>query len=75
MRLPLFADIADLLELKGENQFKIRAYQKAVRAIEHYPKEIRIMVDEGEDLKSIPGSFFDHGNPDWEWIRKNIKNP
>lgn len=51
----VFSDIADLLELKGENQFKIRAYQKAVRAIEHYPKEIRIMVDEGEDLKSIPG--------------------
>jgi DNA polymerase (family 10) len=51
----VFSDIADLLELKGENQFKIRAYQKAVRAIEHYPKEIRIMLDEGEDLKSIPG--------------------
>jgi DNA polymerase (family 10) len=51
----VFSDIADLLELKEENQFKIRAYQKAVRAIEHYPKEIKIMVDEGEDLKSIPG--------------------
>jgi len=51
----VFSDIADLLELKGENQFKIRAYQKAVRAIEHYPKEIRIMLDEEEDLKNIPG--------------------
>jgi len=51
----VFSDIADLLELKGENQFKIRAYQKVVRAIEHYPKEIRIMIDEEEDLKNIPG--------------------
>ena len=51
----VFGDIADLLELKGENTFKIRAYQKAVRAIEHYPREIKIMVDEGEDLRSIPG--------------------
>ncbi|MBA7503725.1 DNA polymerase/3'-5' exonuclease PolX [subsurface metagenome] len=51
----VFSDIADLLELKGENAFKIRAYQKAARAIEHYPKEIRIMLDEGEDLRSIPG--------------------
>ena len=51
----VFSDIADLLELKGENIFKIRAYQKAVRAIEHYPKEIKIMIDEGEDLMSIPG--------------------
>jgi len=51
----VFSDIADLLELKGENAFKIRAYQKAVRAIEHYPKEIKIMLDEGEDLRNIPG--------------------
>ena len=51
----VFSDIADLLELKGENLFKIRAYQRAVRAIEHYPKEIKIMLDEGEDLKNIPG--------------------
>ncbi len=51
----VFSDIADLLELKGENAFKIRAYQKAARAIEHYPKEIKIMLDEGEDLQAIPG--------------------
>ncbi|MCK4221609.1 MAG: hypothetical protein KAX25_01975, partial [Dehalococcoidia bacterium] len=30
----VFRDIGDLLELKGENAFKIRAYQKAARAIE-----------------------------------------
>src|SRR4030043_1663415 len=51
----VFQDIADLLELKEDNLFKIRAYQKAARAIEHYPKEIKIMLDEGENLQSIPG--------------------
>jgi DNA polymerase (family 10) len=51
----IFQDIADLLELKGENVFKIRAYQKAARAIEHYPRELKVMIDEGEDLQSIPG--------------------
>jgi DNA polymerase (family 10) len=51
----VFSDIADLLELKGENAFKIRAYQKVARAIEHYPKEIKIMLNEGENLRSIPG--------------------
>lgn len=51
----VFQDIADLLELKGENPFKIRAYQRAARAIEHLPKEIEIMLEEGEDLQSIPG--------------------
>jgi DNA polymerase (family 10) len=51
----VFQDIADLLELKGENVFKIRAYQKAARAIEHYPRELKVMIEEGEDLQSIPG--------------------
>jgi len=51
----VFQDIADLLELKGENVFKIRAYQKAARAIEHYPRELKVMLDQGEELQSIPG--------------------
>jgi DNA polymerase (family 10) len=51
----VFQDIADLLEMKGENQFKIRAYQRAARTIEHLPREIAIMVDEGEKLQDIPG--------------------
>ncbi len=51
----VFQDMADLLELKGENPFKIRAYQRAARTIEHLPKEIEIMLEEGEDLQSIPG--------------------
>jgi len=51
----VFQDMADLLELKGENIFKIRAYQRAARAIEYLPKEIEIMLEEGENLQSIPG--------------------
>jgi len=51
----VFQDIADLLELKGEIAFKIRAYQKAARAIEHHPRELKFMIEEGEDLRSIPG--------------------
>ncbi len=50
----VFADIADLLELKGENQFKIRAYQKAVRSIEHLPVEMEQLVNENR-LEEIPG--------------------
>ena len=51
----VFQDIADLLELKGENVFKVRAYQKAARAIEYHPRELRAMNEAGEDLQSIPG--------------------
>ncbi len=50
----VFSDIADLLELKGENQFKIRAYQKVVRSIEHLPVEVEQLVAE-DRLKEIPG--------------------
>ncbi len=50
----VFADIADLLELKGENPFKIRAYQKAARAIEHLPVEVEQLVRE-DRLREIPG--------------------
>jgi len=51
----VLSDIAHLLEFKGENAFKIRAYQKAARAIEHHPREIKIMLDEGENLRNISG--------------------
>jgi DNA polymerase (family 10) len=51
----VFQDMADLLELKGENVFKIRAYQRAARTFEHLPKEIEVMLQEGEDLQAIPG--------------------
>jgi DNA polymerase (family 10) len=50
----VFADIADLLELKGENPFKIRAYQKVVRSIEHLPAEVEQLVAE-DRLREIPG--------------------
>ncbi len=50
----VFQDIADLLKLKKENPFKIRAYQKVMPEIEHYPVEIEQLVAENK-LKEIPG--------------------
>ena len=51
----VFQDIADLLEIKGENVFKIRAYQRASQAIEHLPREIEQLLKEGGSLRDIPG--------------------
>jgi len=51
----VFQDIADLLELEGENVFKIRAYQRAAHAIEHLPREIEQLLKEGGSLRDIPG--------------------
>jgi len=46
--------IATLLELKGENPFKIRAYANAARAIETFGGNISNLQDE-EALSKIPG--------------------
>lgn len=51
----VFQDMADLLELKEENIFKIRAYRRAAQIIERLPKEMSAMVERGEDLQKIPG--------------------
>ncbi len=50
----VFQDIADLLELKGENLFKIRAYQRAAFSIEHLSEEVEQLVSENR-LREIPG--------------------
>ncbi len=47
-------EIAVLLELKGENTFKIRAYQNAARSIESLAEDLQELVDE-ETLTSIKG--------------------
>jgi len=50
----VFRDMADLLELKEDNPFKIRAYQKAARTIETLPEELDQVMKEGR-LREIPG--------------------
>ena len=50
----VFQDIADLLELKRGNIFKIRAYQKVALSIEHLPVEVEQLVTE-DRLNELPG--------------------
>ncbi|MDN5364587.1 MAG: polymerase [Eubacteriales bacterium] len=50
----LFEEIADLLELKGDNPFKIRAYRNAARSLKKLPLSVREMAEKG-DLTAIPG--------------------
>ena len=50
----VFQDIAELLELKQENPFKIRACRNTVRSIEHLPVELAQLVRE-DRLKEVPG--------------------
>src|SRR5438067_8466818 len=46
--------IADLLEIKGENFFKIRAYREAVRQLDNLTTEVEPMIRGGR-LRDVPG--------------------
>jgi DNA polymerase (family 10) len=50
----ILTDIGDLLELKGENIFKARAYQKAARSIEFLSEEVDKLIRENR-LREVPG--------------------
>ena len=47
--------IADLLEIRGENPFKVRAYRRATRTVEGLTRPLAAMVDAGADLTTLPG--------------------
>lgn len=53
----IFDEMADILEVKGENQFKIRAYRRAARTIETLTQDLKVIAERGgvKELKKIPG--------------------
>lgn len=50
----IFYRIAEILEIQGENPFKIRAYIKAAQTVESYTRELSEIKDT-EELKELPG--------------------
>jgi DNA polymerase (family X) len=50
----LFHDIADILEIKGANRFRVRAYQRAAQNIGGLTQNIELLIKE-DRLKEIPG--------------------
>ncbi len=50
----MFNEMADLLEIKGENHYKIRAYRKAARSIANWEESIENLREHGA-LQEIPG--------------------
>ena len=51
----VFADVAVLMQAKGENIFKVRAHSKASDAVRSLPFPIRDIVDDSDRLGEIPG--------------------
>ena len=51
----MFDQTADLLELRSENPFRVRAYRRAARTVDGLPQSVRTMLKEGYDLAELPG--------------------
>ncbi len=51
----IFNKMADLLEIKGENPFKVRAYRNAARTVQNLGKSLEDLVAQGMDLTKLPG--------------------
>lgn len=51
----IFDKVADFLDIKGENPFRIRAYRNASRTIGSLSKSVAGMVAQGEDMTRLPG--------------------
>lgn len=50
----VFTGIADLLRMKKDNIFKIRAYEKVAKSIEQLPVDVAQLAKENR-LREIPG--------------------
>jgi DNA polymerase (family 10) len=51
----MFDQAAELLEIAGENQFRVRAYRRAARVVEGLPKAVGGLLKAGSDLSELPG--------------------
>ncbi|MFW5975635.1 MAG: DNA polymerase/3'-5' exonuclease PolX [Desulfosalsimonas sp.] len=51
----VLSQVADLMEIKGENQFRVRAYREAARIVEGLSEQAAGMVKEHKDLTQYRG--------------------
>ena len=48
-------ETADLLEIDGQDSFRIRSYRNAAQAIEAFPQQIADLIDEPKKVLAIAG--------------------
>ncbi len=51
----IFDEYADLLEIQGANEYRVRAYRTASRNISYLSQNLANMVKRGTDLTELPG--------------------
>ena len=58
----VFEEIADVLEIRSDNPFRIRAYRNAARTVEGLTTPLRKWVEENKPLTDLPGIGKEMGN-------------
>jgi DNA polymerase (family 10) len=51
----IFEEIADRLEIRGDNPFRIRAYRNAARSVGEFGREFKTLIEAGGELPKLPG--------------------
>jgi DNA polymerase (family 10) len=51
----VFYETADLMEINGDDSFRIRSYRRAAEALEGTPEQVSALLDEPKKLLEIPG--------------------
>jgi len=51
----VFDEIADLLEIEGDNPFRIRAYRNGARTLRELGRDIGTLITQGEDITRLAG--------------------
>ena len=51
----VFYETADLMEVNGDDSFRIRSYRRAAEALEGHPQQVSELLDEPKKLLGIPG--------------------
>src|SRR6202451_602638 len=51
----LLYETADLLEIDGQDSFRVRSYRNAAEAIEALPQQVANLIDEPKKLLAVPG--------------------
>lgn len=51
----IFYETADLMEINGDDSFRIRSYRRAAETIEGLPQQVETLVDDSRKLLEIPG--------------------
>ena len=51
----VFEEIANLLEIEGDNPFRIRAYRNGARTLRELGHDIQTLIEHGEDITHLSG--------------------